>query len=81
MSETTGYFIDWNGQARSCDDPGGDYRCDVDRPARYVAVLTPNGTLAHEATLYRSLADIEKAGIKASLVPGSTPWGRPDEGL
>jgi hypothetical protein len=53
MSETAGYFIDWNGQARSCDDPGGGYRCDVDRPARYVAVLTPNGTLAHEATLYR----------------------------
>jgi hypothetical protein len=81
MSETAGYFIDWNGQARSCDDPGGGYRCDVDRPARYVAVLTPNGTLAHEATLYRSLADIEKAGIKAPLVSGSTPWGRPDEGL
>ena len=28
-----------------------------------------------------TLTDIEKAGIKASFVPGSHPWGRPDEGF
>jgi hypothetical protein len=83
MSDTPspGFFIDWNGNARNTDDPGGGFHCDVDRGARYVGVLSPNGALMHEATLYRDLAAIAKAGIKAELVPGSTPWGRPDEGL
>jgi hypothetical protein len=48
---------------------------DVDTAARYVAIATPVGTLVHEATLYRSLEDVARAGIKASLVPGSQPWG------
>jgi len=81
MTDTHGFFIDWNGNVRRTEDPGGGYHCDVDRPARYVGVMSPNGALMHEATLYRSLADIEKAGIKGELVPGSHPWGRPDEGL
>lgn len=81
MTDTAGYFIDWNGKARSIDDPGDGYVCDVDQPARYVAVTTPTGTLVHEATLYRSLEHIAKAGITAELVPGSTPWGKPDEGF
>jgi len=46
-----------------------------------VAVTTPTGTLVHEATLYRSLEDIAKAGITAELVPGATPWGKLDEGF
>lgn len=71
----TGFFVDWDGNARSVEDPGGGYRCDVDMPARYVAVLGKGGTLVHEGTLYKTLADIEKAGIKAELVPGSHPWG------
>jgi hypothetical protein len=70
-----GYFIDWDGNARSVVDPGGGYLCDVDRVARYVGITTAGGTLVHEATLYRSLEDIAKAGIRATLVPGAHPWG------
>lgn len=76
-----GFFVDWNGKARSTLDPGGDYVCDIDRAARYVAVLSRTGALVHEATFHKSLADIAKAGIKAEFVPGSHPWGRPDEGF
>ncbi|CAN5269886.1 hypothetical protein BH10PSE13_BH10PSE13_08270 [soil metagenome] len=81
MADADGYFIDWNGNARSAQDPGGGYICDIDRPARYVAITTPTGALVHEATLYRSLEDIAKAGITAELVPGDTPWGSPDQGF
>lgn len=81
MSTPEGFFIDWNGNVRRTTDCGGGYVCDVDPVARYVGVLTAQGTLMHEATFYKDLAAIEKAGIKAPLVPGSTPWGRPDEGL
>jgi len=77
MSQSAGYFVDWDNHVRSTADPGGGYRCEVDRPARYVAVTTPSGTLVHEATFYKDLAAIERAGITASLVPGSHPWGQP----
>ena len=72
---TAGYFIDWDGNVRSVTDPGGGYRCEVDTVARYVAIATAGGALVHEATFYRSLQDVARAGIKASLVPGSQPWG------
>jgi hypothetical protein len=79
--KTVGYFIDWDGNARSTADPGGGYLCEVDAPARYVAVTTKTGTLVHEGTLYKTVADISKAGINASLVPGSHPWGRREDGF
>jgi hypothetical protein len=50
MSEVAGFFMDWDGNVRSTDDPGGGYRCDVDRGARYVGVLSKSGALMHEAT-------------------------------
>ena len=78
MSEADGYFIDWNGNLRSTVDPGEDFVCDVDKSSRYVAVMTPRGMLVHEATLYRTLEDIVKAGITSQLVPGSVSWGKPD---
>lgn len=78
MTTANGFFIDWDGNIRSVADPGGGYRCEVDTVARYVGVTTAGGTLVHEATYYRSLADIEKAGIRAMLVPGTHPWGRQD---
>ncbi len=81
MPDTEGYFVDWNGNLRSTADPGENYVCDIDRVSRYVAVTTPTGTLVHEATLYRALADVEKAGIKAPLVAGSVPWGKSSEGF
>ena len=81
MADSDGYFIDWNGNLRSTTDPGENYVCDVDRVSRYVAVTTPTGTLVHEATLYRTLEDIVKSGIKATLVPGSVSWAKPSEGF
>jgi hypothetical protein len=81
MDVAEGFFIDWDGRARSTLDPGGGYLCETDPVARYVAITTKTGTLVHEATFYKTLADIEKAGITASLVPGSEPWGRPEAGF
>lgn len=74
----SGYFMDWDGNLRSVEDPGGGYICEVD--ARYVAVMK-GSLLAHESTLYKTLADVEKAGIKATLVPGSHPWGSSKDGF
>lgn len=76
-----GYFVDWNGNVRTTTDPGGGYVCDVDTRARYVGVNTKSGILMHEATFYKHLAAIERAGIQAKLVPGSHPWGGKDEGF
>ena len=78
---TEGFLIDWDGNARSTEDPGGGYLCEIDTVARYVAVTTKTGTLVHEGTFYKGLADIEKAGIKAALVPGSHPWGQREDGF
>jgi hypothetical protein len=46
-----------------------------------VAVTTKGGTLVHEGTFYKSVSDIEKAGIKALLVAGAHPWGRREDGF
>lgn len=81
MSIEAGFFVDWDGNARSTQEPGGGYLCETDAPSRYVAITTKSGTLVHEGTFYRSLADIKKAGIKAPLVPGSHPWGRREDGF
>jgi hypothetical protein len=81
VSVNEGYFIDWNGKARTTAEPGGGYLCEVDFAARYVAIVTKSGALVHEATLYRSLEAIAKAGITAELVAGSTPWGQSSEGF
>jgi hypothetical protein len=69
------------GNARNTLDPGGGYLCETDPVARYVAITTKGGTLVHEGTFYKSLGAIEKAGITASLVPGSHPWGRKADGF
>jgi len=73
-----GFFMDWDGNLRSTAEPGGTFRCEVDPIARYVAVYDPAGTLVHEATMYRNLEAVAKAGIKAELVPGSVAWGAQD---
>lgn len=79
MTIPTGFFIDWNGQARRTTDAGGGFVVEVDLVAKYVALSTPSGTLMHEATFYRSLEDIAKKGISAELVAGSHPWGMKNE--
>jgi hypothetical protein len=81
MSIAEGFFVDWNGNARSTLDPGGGYLCETDPASRYVAITTGAGILVHEGTFYKSLKDIEKAGIRAPLVPGSHPWGKREEGF
>jgi hypothetical protein len=81
MPAEAGFFLDWDGNARSTLEPGGDYLCETDTPSRYVAITTKGGTLVHEGTFYRSLVDIEKAGIKAQPVPRSHPWGRREDGF
>ncbi len=75
MSITEGFFIDWDGNARSTLAHGGGYACETDVSARYVAITTPSGALVHESSFYRTLADLEKAGIKTTLAPNSHPWG------
>jgi hypothetical protein len=81
MTGETGFFVDWDGNARSIFDPGGGYLCEVDTVARYVAITTKNGTLVHEAGYYKTLSDIEKAGINAVFVAGSHPWGKREDGF
>jgi len=81
MSNPEGFFVDWDGNLRSTLDPGGGYLCEADTVAKYVAITTKTGTLVHEATFYKSIADVEKAGIKASFVPSSHPWGKPSDGF
>lgn len=81
MPVAEGFFVDWDGNARSTLDPGGGYLCDTDPVARYVAITTKSGTLVHEATFYPTLVHIEKARIKAPLVPGSHPWGKKEDGF
>ena len=78
---SAGFFVDWDGNARSTLDPGGGYLCEIDMVARYVAITTKTGTLVHEATFYKSVEDIAKAGIKAPLVSGSHPWGKREDGF
>ncbi len=81
MPAAEGFFVDWDGKARSTADPGGGNLCETDPVARYVAVTTRGGTLVHEGTFYRSLADIAKAGITAPLLAGSLPWGSKADGF
>ena len=57
----------------------GGHLCAVDTASRHVAVTTGTGALVHESSCSRSLRDIEKAGIKAPLLTGSHPGGRPDK--
>lgn len=64
-----GFFIDWDGNTRRTESPGKGYRCEVDAKARYVGIFGKYGTLDHEGTYYKTLADIEAAGIKVRLLP------------
>jgi hypothetical protein len=75
MTSETGCLIDWNGNARSVQDAGGDFVVGVDLPSKHVARHTPKGTLMHEATFHRTLDDIARKGVRAELEPGSHPWG------
>jgi hypothetical protein len=68
MSDTAGYFIDWDGHIRSTDQLGKGQHCEIDRVARYVAIKDKYGSMVHEATFYASLEAVAAAGIHAPLV-------------
>ncbi len=55
--------------------------CEVDSVARRVAIMGKGDVLVHEASFYKTIDDVSKAGIKATLVPGSHPWGRKADGF
>jgi hypothetical protein len=76
-----GFSIDWDGSLRSIGDPGGGYSCEVDSVARWVAIKGKGDALVHEVPFYKTIDDVSKAGIKATLVPGSHPWGRKADGF
>jgi hypothetical protein len=68
MDELTGFFIDWDGNARPVAKPGKGWRCEVDLKTKYVMVFGKHGTLDHESTYYPTLEAIAAKGIKAELV-------------
>jgi hypothetical protein len=68
MSETTGYFIDWDGQVRSTEQLAKGQHCEIDRVAKYVAIKDKYGSMVHEATFYSSLEEVKAAGITVPLV-------------
>ena len=43
MPTEAGFFLDWDGNARSTLEPGGSYLCETDVPSRYVAITTKGG--------------------------------------
>jgi len=76
-----GFSIDWGGSFRSMGDPGGGYSCEVDSVARWVAIKGKGDALVQQAPFYKTIDDVSKAGIKATLVPGSHHWGRKADGF
>lgn len=69
-----GFFIDWNGKVRAVADPGPGMVCEVDEPARYVAVLKGRGNVVHEGSWFTSLDAIAAAGIQpVAAEPESDP--------
>jgi len=74
MSTTAGFFVDWDGNARSTLDPGWRLPLRSRSGRAYVAITTKGGSLVHEGTFYRSVANIER---RASSAPGcrGASWG------
>lgn len=70
MSDTqySGYFIDWDGNTRPVELPGKGYKAEVDKVAKYVAILNKYGAVYHESTLYLTLDAVVKAGMTVRLV-------------
>lgn len=67
------YFIDWNGQVRSTQDPGPGLCCLVDSVAGRVTVIDKRGSTVHETRAYRSLQALARTGIETVIVPSSLP--------
>ncbi len=81
MPIAAGFFVDWDGNARSTLDPGGGYVCDTDPASRYVAVTTKGGTLVHEGHALQGRGGHREGRHQGAAGSGSHPWGRPEEGF
>lgn len=67
--ETTGYFVDWNGDTRRVEAPGDGYSCEVVRRGQNLCVdVIHAGFVCHEATYFASLDAVEAAGVIVNLV-------------
>ena len=56
--------------------------CDVDLPARYVAVLSKNGALIHEATLYKTRSETStRRGSRPNSCPARILGPAPKDGF
>ncbi len=63
-----GFFVDWDGCTRRVEAPGEGLRCYVDRKRGIVGVENSAGETIHEADLWNSIEDLERAGITVTLV-------------
>ncbi len=65
-----GFFVDWDGNTRRIESPGDGFSCKVVRRVDYtsVDVVDPAGFVCHEATYFRTLADVEAAGVTINLI-------------
>ncbi|EMM5100294.1 hypothetical protein ACK249_003640 [Pseudomonas aeruginosa] len=63
-----GFFVDWSGCTRRVESPGKGLRCNVNRERGIVGVENSDGETIHEADLWATLEDLERAGITVTLV-------------
>jgi hypothetical protein len=68
-----GYFVDWNGDTRRVERPGGGMSCRVVprllNGVEYLSVdvIDAGGFVAHEATYFKTLDDVQAAGVTVNL--------------
>lgn len=63
-----GFFVDWNGDTRKTEMPGGLYKCVVDESRALVEVIDSTGFVVHEGTYFSSLESVEAAGVIVNLI-------------
>ena len=73
MPIAAGFFVDWDGNARSTLDPGGGYLCETDPASRYVAINTKGGTLVHEGTFYKAWRTSKRQASRRRWCPAPIP--------
>lgn len=72
---TTGFFVDWNGDTRRVEAPGEGLSCSpaIEKgvaPNAFLAVdvIDSAGFVVHEAVYYPSIQTLEAAGVNVHLV-------------
>lgn len=71
----SGFFVDWNGDTRRVESPGDGYSCQVVDKGHYksVEVTSPSGFVCHEATYFKSIEDVQAAGVVVRLLDDRDP--------